>query len=193
MTSFIQQENQALLDGSGQPVPIGGILVSDARFFKASGGVPPQHAASSGRVFGNWLDNDAPGEYFPNVFDCKWVDQSAPVAVPVAVPVAAPLEPVVALINAIQDMIAEQVAEHVKAMVAKRGAISDIVRSTIDELAESGHFQDMANDGDFDDAIERVISDGEYMTMTGTDLTLEIGSVLQDMIDGGELTLTLNR
>ena len=49
----------------------------------------------------------------------------------------------------------------------------------------------MANDGDFDDAIERVISDGEYMT--GTDLPLEIGSVLQDMIDGGELTLTLNR
>ena len=189
MTSFIEQENQALLDDSGQPVPIGGILVSNARFFKATGGIPPQHAASTGRVFGNWVENDAPGEYFPAVFDCKWVDQSAPVVLPVV----APLEPVVALINAIQDMITEQVTEQVKAMVAKRGAISDIVRSTVDELAESGHFQDMANDGDFDDAIERVLSDGEYMTMTGTDLPLEIGSVLQDMIDGGELTLTLNR
>ena len=63
----------SLIDEAGQPVPVGAVLTSDHRTFQATGGKPPHHAASSGRIYGEWLDTDTSGEYFPHVFDCRWL------------------------------------------------------------------------------------------------------------------------
>ena len=146
MTNFIEHNYRdgenfvswALLDAGGQPVPVGAVLTSDHRTFKASGGMPPKHEASTGRIYGEWLDTETGGEYFPHVFECRWLRvDKAILPEPVAVaPVVAPLAPADVLAGALGDMVRE------------------LVQSTITELADAGHFQDMANNGDFNDAID---------------------------------------
>lgn len=54
----------------GSPVSVGD-TVTDFRGNTATveGGIPPWKPSSSGRI------NTSRGEYFPSVFDCRWVMQ----------------------------------------------------------------------------------------------------------------------
>ena len=157
--------NWKLVDTDGLPVPVGTVLTSsDDRTFKATGGRPPQHEASTGRVSGEWLATEATGEYFPHVFNLKWIriDEPANVSEPVAV---TPLAPAEVLAAALRDMVRELVAAQV----------SELARAAIDDLVEAGHFKAMANYGDFDDAIdsriEEQLEDQRVLTSDNFDLS----------------------
>lgn len=153
--------NWKLIDTDGLPVRVGTVLTSsDDRSFKATGGRPPQHEASTGRVSGEWLATEATGEYFPHVFNLKWIkiDEPAKGSDPVVVTALAPAE---VLAAALRDMVRELVAAQV----------SELVRAAIDDLAASGHFQDMANNGDFDDAIDSRIEEQCVLTDDNFDLS----------------------
>ena len=219
MTKFIEHNYRdgesfvswSLLDAGGQPVPVGAVLTSDHRTFKASGGMPPKHEASTGRIYGEWLDTETGGEYFPHVFDCRWlrVDKALDLPEPVAVaPVVAPLAPADVLAGALGDMVRELLAVHVPALV----------ETTINQLTESGHFRDMANDGDFNDAIDEAIDakldEGEYISAhnfdlsdhfdiddygdeireaSSVDIKSDIESVIRDMLSDNALVIRLDR
>jgi len=197
----------SLLDAGGQPVPVGAVLTSDHRTFKVSGGKPPHHEASTGRIYGEWLDTDTSGEYFPHVFDCRWlrIDKALDLPEPVAVaPVVAPLAPADVLAGALGDMVRELLAVHVPALV----------QSTITELADAGHFQDMANNGDFNDAIDAKLDEGQYISAynfdlsdhfdiddygdeireaSSADIKSDIESVIRDMLSNNALVVRLHR
>ena len=169
-----------LLDAAGQPVTVGATLqtsraAADPRSFKVTSGTPPHHEASSGRIYGEWIDPAAPesdlitkDEYFPHVFACKWVkvEKTMPPADVVAPVAAAPAD---VLAGALTDMVREMV----RGSLCER--LPEMVRLVIDDLADAGHFQDMANSGDFDDAIFAAIDEkmeqGEYMSGHTFDLS----------------------
>ena len=102
------------------------------------------------------------------------------------------------------------------------GALGDMVRelvqSTITELADAGHFQDMANNGDFNDAIDEAIDakldEGEYISAhnfdlsdhfdiddygdeireaSSVDIKSDIESVIRDMLSDNALVIRLDR
>ena len=177
-----------LLDAAGQPVTVGATLqtsraAADPRSFKVTSGTPPHHEASSGRIYGEWIDPAAPesdlitkDEYFPHVFACKWVKvEKTMAAADVVAPAWAmsmsdvPLTPEVVLAGALSDMVREMV----RVSLCER--LPEMVRLVIDDLADAGHFQDMANSGDFDDAIFAAIDEkmeqGEYMSGHTFDLS----------------------
>ena len=179
-----------LLDAVGEPVTVGATLqtsraAADPRSFKVTGGSPPHHAASSGRLYGEWTDSASgsegeatttSGEYFPHVFDCKWVKVEKTMApADVVAPAWAmsmsdvPLTPEVVFAGALTDMVREMV----RGSLCER--LPEMVRLVIDDLADAGHFQDMANNGDFDDAIFAAIDEkmeqGEYMSGHTFDLS----------------------
>jgi len=73
-----------LRDASGQPVEVSSIQESKAdmpRQFRIEGGTPPHKPSSSGKVYGKWFDNalldNSTSEYYPQVFNLKWVDLKA--------------------------------------------------------------------------------------------------------------------
>jgi hypothetical protein len=67
----MKQDNWTLVHTSTNTPAVVGETITNFRGEQRvlSGGRPPQHDASSGRV---WLAHPN-GEYFPNVFDMKWI------------------------------------------------------------------------------------------------------------------------
>jgi len=64
--------NWLLVDKAGMAVPKGTRLkTQDGEEYELTGGRPPQHEASTGRVWVVDLDMNA-REFFPTVFDLKW-------------------------------------------------------------------------------------------------------------------------
>jgi hypothetical protein len=74
----IQTDRWQLLDGQNNFVEVDRIVdypgfIPDKQF-KLSGGTPPHKPSSTGRVYGAWVsDPDFSREYFPQVFDLRWV------------------------------------------------------------------------------------------------------------------------
>jgi hypothetical protein len=74
----IQTDQWQLLDGQNNLVEVDRIVdypgfIPDKQF-KLSGGTPPHKPSSTGRVYGAWVSNpDFSREYFPQVFDLRWV------------------------------------------------------------------------------------------------------------------------
>jgi len=71
----IASGNWVLINTDGQPVSEG--LVTNS--FRdephiISGGRPPQHSGSQGKVYARMWADDPDREYFPNVFNLKWVE-----------------------------------------------------------------------------------------------------------------------
>ena len=61
-------QNWQLVDTNNTPVSIGATITSfRGETATLKGGKPPHHEGSTGRV---WVDG---GEYFPGVFNLKWV------------------------------------------------------------------------------------------------------------------------
>jgi len=189
----------SLLDAGGQPVPVGAVLTCDHRSFKASGGRPPQHAASSGRVYGEWLDNDNAGEYFPHVFDCKWlrIDKALDMAPPAPVAIVPTPDPVAVLSRALGEMVREMLPD----------MLPELIHATVQDMADGGYFIDMANDGDYDDAIQSKLDDGDYMTpdswdasdyadeireTASVDIKDAIADIIRDMMRDNALVVKFN-
>jgi hypothetical protein len=64
--------NWLLVDKAGMAVPNGARLKTrDGEEYELTGGRPPMHEASTGRV---WVKSAKEGarEFYPNVFDLKW-------------------------------------------------------------------------------------------------------------------------
>ena len=62
-----------LEDDDGKQVEVGQVIIDrDEKSFELSGGMPPHKPSSSGRVYGTWA-NGKSGEYFPHVFNLRWV------------------------------------------------------------------------------------------------------------------------
>ena len=78
----ISSKSWRLQDADGKPVVVGQKVTNgDGEMFGLAGGIPPHKSSSTGRVYGQWLDEDdktvgdyLKGTYFPTVFDLKWVD-----------------------------------------------------------------------------------------------------------------------
>ena len=207
MTNFIEHNYRdgesfvswSLLDAGGQPVPVGAVLTSDHRTFKASGGMPPKHEASTGRIYGEWLDNDNSGEYFPHVFDCKWlrIDKALDMAPPAPVAIVPTPDPAAVLSRALGEMVREMLPE----------MLPELIRATVQDMADGGYFIDMANDGDYDDAIQAKLDDGDYMTpdswdasdyadeireTASVDIKDDIADIIRDMMRDNALVVKFN-
>ena len=64
-----------LVNSQGVPVKIGDTVTSfRGKVAKVTGSFPPERPGSSGRIYVKFEDGGANGEYYPNVFDCKFVD-----------------------------------------------------------------------------------------------------------------------
>lgn len=61
-----------LLDENFNPVQLGSYFSSNGTSYKIEGGRPPQHEGSSGRVWAR-ADGQSQREFYPGVFDMKWV------------------------------------------------------------------------------------------------------------------------
>jgi hypothetical protein len=61
-----------LVDSKGKAVLIGKTVQLNGQEVTISGGLPPKHIASTGRVW-----TSAGGEFFPHVFHMKWVPKAA--------------------------------------------------------------------------------------------------------------------
>tara|TARA_R110000751_G_scaffold67171_1_gene137102 strand:+ start:315 stop:962 length:648 start_codon:yes stop_codon:yes gene_type:complete len=212
MTNFIEHKQRdgddfilwTLLDAAGQPVPVGAVLTSatdsDHRSFKVSGGRPPHHDASTGRVYGEWLDNDNSGEYFPHVFDCKWlkVEKSLGLTPPAPVAIVPTPDPAAVLSRALGEMVREMLPD----------MLPELIRATVQDMADGGYFIDMANDGDYDDAIQTKLDDGDYMTPDSwdasdyadeiretasvDDIKEDIADIIRDMMRDNALVVKFN-
>ena len=186
----------SLRDQAGFPVPVDSLLSyasptdGDHVSFKVSGGHPPKHEASTGRVFGTWLNTDTRVEYFPHVFGCKWVrvDASADASA-------------VELSRALGEVVRELVRE----MLPVR--LPELIRTTVHEMAKDGYFIDMANDGDYDDAMQSKLDDGDYMTpdswdasdyadeireTASVDIKEDVADIMRDMMRDNVLVVKFN-
>ena len=210
MTNFIEHKQRdgddfilwTLLDTAGEAVPVGAVLTSDHRSFKISGGRPPHHEASTGRVFGEWLDTDTEGEYFPHVFDCKWLKvvkalDMAPPASPATLSIVPTPDPANVLAHALGELVREMLPE----------MLPELIRATVQDMADCGYFIDMANDGDYDDAMQSKLDDGDYMTpdswdasdyadeireTASVDIKEDVADIMRDMMRDNVLVVKFN-
>ena len=80
MSNVIVKGVWRLVDNDNQPVNVGDEYLggstqplSPFMRFIIRGGQPPHKPSSTGRVYGEW-ENGISGEYFPTVFNLKWVE-----------------------------------------------------------------------------------------------------------------------
>ena len=70
MSKAIKYDNWELVHKDGTPACIGEVLETrSGERYAITGGRPPHKPSSTGRV---WVEGG--GEYFPTVFDLKWVE-----------------------------------------------------------------------------------------------------------------------
>ena len=70
---MITYNNQKLVRKDGTPAQIGDIyLTSRSESYELTGGRPPQHAASTGRVWVREAKNAPTREFFPSVIGLRW-------------------------------------------------------------------------------------------------------------------------
>jgi hypothetical protein len=74
-TQEISSKSWRLQDADGNPVVVGQNVMSfRGAEFKLVGGIPPHKPASSGKVYGVWIESGNDETYYPTVFNLKWVD-----------------------------------------------------------------------------------------------------------------------
>ena len=129
-----------LRDESGQPVEVGRIVTTARdddrnRRFELRGGTPPHKPSSTGKVYGHWLTLDegrnSGDEYYPQVFNLKWVELTK-LAEPEAEKPAAPSSPSSPSGKLIGVVIQSMVNDAVKAQLAQN--MDAIVASTIESF-----------------------------------------------------------
>lgn len=72
---MITKNGMTLCRKDGSPVSVGDVL-TDFRGDKATvtGGEPPRHSASTGRIYVREEGREYTCEFFPSVFDCCWME-----------------------------------------------------------------------------------------------------------------------
>tara|TARA_B100000795_G_C22490671_1_gene320134 strand:+ start:330 stop:575 length:246 start_codon:yes stop_codon:yes gene_type:complete len=74
MIKIMDSQSWRLEDDDGKQVEVGQVIIDrDEKSFELSGGMPPHKPSSSGRVYGTWANGQS-GEYFPHVFNLRWVE-----------------------------------------------------------------------------------------------------------------------
>jgi len=194
MSNFIEHQKRegnqfvawSLLNESGEPVKVGTIFVKDGRSFKITDGAAPKHEASTGRVYGEWTDGDNTREYFPNVFDCKWVKVEKSIKL-----VQPTVEPVDAFTTALTAMVRDLV----------KVQLVDVVQATIEQLATDGELN-----ATFEEVISQTLDDGGYLSAHefdvsdyfdeirdgfSEDMRRDVESVIKEMIHDDSLVIRL--
>jgi len=60
---------------TGEPVCTGdGVTTWRGDAYIVTGGAPPRHEGSTGRIYVRIAGEDGEREFFPSVFECKWVE-----------------------------------------------------------------------------------------------------------------------
>tara|TARA_R110002110_G_scaffold13787_1_gene65717 strand:- start:1402 stop:2112 length:711 start_codon:yes stop_codon:yes gene_type:complete len=232
---FINTNHQAgdqhweLRDASGQPVEVGRLLTTtrdnqEGLQFEIAGGRPPHKPSSTGKVYGKWVsvaggDDMLKGssEYYPQVFNLKWIDLKAErTPEKTAEKPAAPSSPSGQLIGVIIEAL---VADAVKAAI--KGGVSFIINQQIESLRAEfvtksdlsaaldviddeylkADEHDFVESDDLDDAIEGALDSrvwdiddhsSEIQDLMQTSLQSEVESIVQDMVRSRALIVSLN-
>jgi len=200
MINFIEQNTRegdqlvawSLLNEAGDRVKIGTLFIKDGRTFKVTDGTAPKHAASTGRIYGEWVDGDNTREYFPNVFDCQWVKVVK--TINLDRPPSDPIDAVTAaLTTLIRGIVKEQLVDVVQATVAQMAtdgaldeAVGDVVSNTLDDGEYmSGHEFDITDHFEISDYFDE-IRDG-----FGVDMRRDVESVIKELIHDDSLVIRL--
>lgn len=77
---YIETTYWALKDIEGKTVEYNSTHKTfKGRYVRITGGRPPQHAASTGRIYGHYCDEPScTVEFFPGVCDLKWHERDIP-------------------------------------------------------------------------------------------------------------------
>jgi hypothetical protein len=70
---MIIQDNQKLVRNDGTPASVGDIYITNRlESYELTGGRPPQHAGSTGRVYVREEKDAMTREFFPSVIGLRW-------------------------------------------------------------------------------------------------------------------------
>ena len=155
---YINTDDQAgnmhweLRDASGQPVEVGRIVTTARddsldRKFELRGGTPPHKPSSTGKVYGHWLTLDegrnSGDEYYPQVFNLKWVELTKlaePEAEKPAEKAASPSGALIGVViqSMVNDAVKSQLAQNMESIVA---ATIESFESTLSYYVKKVDFQ----------------------------------------------------
>ena len=77
MTNAIVRKKgmRLILERTGEPIRIGdGVTSFRGEAYIVTGGEPPRHEGSTGRIWVREAGTPNETEFFPGVFECKWVE-----------------------------------------------------------------------------------------------------------------------
>ena len=191
-----------LVDEHDEHVAVGAVRSSSARQFRVTGGKPPQHGASTGRVHGCWVESGEAREFFPSVFSCKWIVRQGTATENLGIASSS-----TAIDDAIDDAIERKIEARLDAAIEAK--LDAAIEAKLDAAIEAR--LDVAMEDRLDDAIEAAvdikIEDSDFMTFENfiedygdemrtasrKGLNSLIESVVEQMIQDRDIVLSIAR
>ena len=189
-----------LVDEHDEHVAVGAVRSSSKREFRVTGGKPPQHGGSTGRVHGCWVESGEAREFFPSVFSCKWIVRQGTATESVvtenlgtgdALRTVLELAMAAAIDAAIDAAVDRKIEERLEAAIEARldadmeDRLDDAIEAAVDIKIEDSDFM----------TFENFIEDygDEIRTASRKGLNATIESVVEKMILDGDIGLSVTR